>query len=207
MTVRETARQEAESAAGVRGPEADVLASMDAAGLGEATLAVLGRAARQPGAMAAATMRFWTSAAMAGPVAAARWFGQDVAPPVPVPEGDKRFADRTWSDNPAFFALRQYYLAASQLADYMLAAGSGDGVDDAKAALPTGFLLDALAPTSFLFTNPTALKRALEPAGASVLTGAGHMVDDLVNNGGRARQGGMRPVRGGEHPGATPAQG
>src|ERR1700691_2928345 len=206
MTVRETAWQAAESAAGVLGPEADVLASMDAAGLGQATLAVLGRAARQPGAMAAATMRFWTSAAMAGPVAAARWFGQDVAPPVPLPEADKRFADRTWSDNPAFFALRQYYLAASQLANDMLAAGSGDGVDDAKAALATGFLLDALAPTNFLFTNPAALKRALETAGASVLTGAGHMVDDLVNNGGGPRQVDTRPFTIGENLAATPGQ-
>src|ERR1700678_1928446 len=157
MTVRETAWQAAESAAGVLGPEADVLASMDAAGLGEATLAVLGRAARQPGAMAAATMRFWTSAAMAGPVAAARWFGQDVAPPVPVPDGDKRFADRTWADNPAFFAVRQAHLAAARLASDILAAGAGDATDDAKAALTASFLLDALAPTNFLATNPAAL--------------------------------------------------
>src|SRR6516225_9829587 len=113
-------------------------------------------------AMAAAGMRFWSGAAMAGPAAAARWLGLDVAPPVPVPEGDKRFADRTWSDNPAFFALRQGYLAASRLMDDMLAAGSGDTVADAKAALAAGFLLDALAPTNFLLTNPAALKRALE---------------------------------------------
>ncbi len=31
-----------------------------------------------------------------------------------MPEGDeKRFADPTWSENPAFFAVRQGYLAAS----------------------------------------------------------------------------------------------
>ena len=115
MTVGETAWQAAESAAGVLGPEADVLASVDSAGLGQATMAVLSRAARQPSAMAAATMRFWTSAAMAGPAATARWLGLDMTPPVPVPEGDKRFADRTWSDNPAFFAVRQGYLATARL--------------------------------------------------------------------------------------------
>ena len=49
------------------GPEADVLASVDSAGLGQATLAVLRRAAQQPGAVAAATLRFWSSAALAGP--------------------------------------------------------------------------------------------------------------------------------------------
>jgi polyhydroxyalkanoate synthase len=206
MTAREAAWQAAESAAGVLAPEADVLASADSAGLGQATLTVLGRAARRPTAMAAATLRFWTSAAMAGPVATARWLGLDVAPAVPVPEGDKRFADRTWSDNPAFFAVRQGYLAASRLANDVLAAGSGHGTDDAKATLATGFLLDALAPTNFLLTNPAALKRALETGGASVAAGAVHMVDDLFNNGGRPRQVDMRPFRVGENLAATPGQ-
>jgi polyhydroxyalkanoate synthase subunit PhaC len=206
MTVGETAWQAAESAAGVLGPEADMLASADAAGLGQATFAVLSRAARQPSAMAAATLRFWTSAAMAGPVAAARWMGMDVAPPVAVPEGDKRFADRTWSDNPAFFALRQGYLAASRLADDLLAAGSGDAMDDAKAALATGFLVDALAPTNFLLTNPAALKRAFETGGASVAAGAGHMVDDLLHNNGRPRQVDTRPFKVGKNLAATPGK-
>jgi polyhydroxyalkanoate synthase len=206
MTVPEAAWQAAESAAGVLGPEADVLASADSAGLGQATMAVLSRAARQPTAMAAAAMRFWTSAAMAGPTAAARFLGMDVPPPVPVPEGDKRFADRTWSDNPAFFAVRQGYLATARLVNEVLAAGSGDAVDDAKAALATGFLLDALAPTNFLFTNPAALKRAFETGGASVAAGARNMIDDLVHNEGRPRQVDTRPFRVGENLAATPGQ-
>src|SRR5579859_74261 len=206
MTVPEAAWQAAESAAGVLGPEADVFASADSAGLGQATMSVLWRAARQPTAMAAAGLRFWTSAAMAGPTAAARWLGMDVAPPVPVPEGDKRFADRTWSDNPAFFAVRQAYLAATQLAHEVLAAGSGDAVDDAKAALAIGFLVDALAPTNFLLTNPAALKRMFETGGASLVAGASHFVDDMLNNGGRPRQVDTRPFRVGENLAATPGK-
>src|SRR5260370_15707418 len=143
---------------------------------------------------------------MAGPAARAGWLGVDMAPPVRVPEGDKRFADRTWSDNPASFAFRQGCLAAARLVNEVLAAGSGDAVDDAKAALATGFLLDALAPTNFLLTNPAALKRAFETGGASVVTGAGHMVDDLVNNGGRPRQVDLRPLRVRVHIATTPGQ-
>ena len=103
MTDQETAWQAAEEAAAVLGPEAGIIASADAAGLGASTFAVLRRAAQKPGATAAATLRYWTSIALAGPVATARWLGVDAPPPVPVPEGDKRFADRTWTDNPAFF--------------------------------------------------------------------------------------------------------
>src|ERR1035441_4307885 len=115
MTTQDTAWQAGESAAGVLGPEAGMFASADAAGLGAATLAVLRRAAAQPGAIAAAGVRYWTSLALAGPVATARWLGLDAAPPVPVPEGEDRRADRTGSGKPAFFAVRQAHLAASQL--------------------------------------------------------------------------------------------
>jgi hypothetical protein len=64
------------------------------------------------------------------------WLGMDVKPPVHVPGGDKRFADPARSENPAFFAVRQGYLAASQLASDLLAAGAGDPADGAKARLP-----------------------------------------------------------------------
>src|SRR6201989_2371718 len=146
MTAQETAWQAAESAAAALAPDADMFGSVDAAGLGSSTGAVLRRAAAKPTATASATMRFWTSMAMAGPVAAARWMGMDAPPPVPVPESDKRVADKTWSDHAAFYALRQAHLATSRLVSELLEAGSGNGVDDGKAALATGFLLDTLPP-------------------------------------------------------------
>jgi polyhydroxyalkanoate synthase len=167
---------------------------------------VLQRAAARPGATAAAGLRYWASLALAGPVATARWLGVDAAPPVPVPPGDKRFADPDWNDNPAFFAVRQAHLAASRLVADILAAGAGHPVDDAKAALALGFLLDAAAPTNSLATNPAALKRALETGGASVAAGASHFADDLLNNGGRPRQVDTRPFRVGENLAATPGK-
>jgi polyhydroxyalkanoate synthase subunit PhaC len=206
MTAREMAWQAAESAAAVLGPEANVLSSADAAGLGQSTLAVLARAARNPALTGAAALRWWATATMAGPIATARWLGLDAAPPVPVPDSDKRFADRTWTDNPAFFALRQNYLAASQLMTDVLAAGAGNTMDDAKAKLAVGFLLDALAPTNFLPTNPAVLKRAFETAGASVAAGARNFVDDVLHNNGRPRQVDTRPFRVGKNLAATPGK-
>ena len=49
-------------------------------------------------------------------------------------------------------------------------------------------MLDALAPTNFLPTNPAALKRAFDTGGASLVKGAQQFLDDLVNNEGRPRQ-------------------
>jgi len=205
MTRHETAWQAAEAAAAALAPEAGLFASPDAAGLGESTLAVLARAAGQPGELAAAGLRFWASVARIGPAAAARWIGLDAPPPVAIAD-DRRFADRTWHDNPAFFAVRQAYLASRQLADDLLAAGAGDAVADAKAKLATGFLLDALAPTNFLLTNPAAIKRALETGGSSVVAGAGNFVSDLLTNGGHPRQVDMKPFRLGENLAATPGK-
>ena len=187
MTRQETAWQSGEAAGDALGPEAGQLASLDTAGLGQSALAVLRRAARRPGEVTMAGVRFWSDVARIGPVAAARWLGAEAAPPVPVP-ADKRFADRSWSDNPAFFALRQAYQAAARLTGDVLAAGGGDPVADAKAELAASFVLDALAPTNFLPTNPAAIKRAMETGGASLAAGARNFLDDLLRNGGRPRQ-------------------
>jgi len=89
------------------------------------------------------------------------------------------------------------------LARYYVMTGKED---DAKAALATGFLLDALAPTNFLLTNPAALKRMFETGGASLVAGASHFVDDMLNNKGRPRQVDTRPFRVGENLAATPGK-
>jgi polyhydroxyalkanoate synthase len=206
VTANEKARESAEAAAEALAPDADILASADAAGLGEAMLAVLRRAAMNPSATASATLRYWTSLATAGPIAAARWLGVDAAPPVPVPERDKRFADPTWTENPAFFAIRQGHLAVSRLVNDLLEAGAGNPVDDAKAQLAANFAVDALSPTNFLLTNPAALKRMLETGGSSLVAGAGHFVDDMLHNNGRPQQVDTRPFRVGENLAATPGQ-
>jgi len=205
MTTQEQAWQAAEAAIAALAPEASEFASLDAAGFGEATASVLMRAAGHPGHLAAALTRYTTSLLRIGPVAAARWAGLDAEPPVAEP-ADKRFADRTWSGNPAFFALRQAYLAAVQLNRDVLEAGAGDPKSDLKAELATGFLLDALAPTNFLLTNPAALKRVFETGGTSLMAGAANFLYDLRTNGGRPRQVDMRPFKIGENLAATPGK-
>jgi polyhydroxyalkanoate synthase subunit PhaC len=205
MTTQEQAWQAAEAAIAALAPEASEFASLDAAGFGEATASVLMRAAGHPAHLAAAFTRYTTSLLRIGPAAAARWAGLDAEPPVPEP-ADKRFADRTWSGNPAFFALRQAYLAAVRLNRDVLAAGAGDPKADLKADLATGFLLDALAPTNFLFTNPAALKRVFETGGTSLAAGAANFFYDVRTNGGRPRQVDMRPFKIGENLAATPGK-
>ena len=125
---------------------------------------------------------------------------------MPADEKDKRFADRAWNDNPAYFALRQGYLATRQLGEDLLTAGQGDPLTDQKAQLALSLAFDALAPTNFLLTNPAALKRAFETGGASVLAGARNYVEDLAHNGGRPRQVDTSPFELGRNLAATPGR-
>ena len=195
----------AERAAGALAPESG-LVSPDVADFGKALSTALGRAAANPVGTAGASMALAMKLARIGPVAVARWLGVDAEPPVPVDAKDRRFGDPAWTDSPAFFALRQGYLALRQYGEQLVGAAGLDAGSEAKALLALGLVADALAPTNFLPTNPAALKRAFETGGMSVLRGARLLVDDLMNNQGRPRQVDTRPFVLGENMAATPCK-
>jgi polyhydroxyalkanoate synthase subunit PhaC len=205
MTSHEADRPLAESVAHAIGPEAGQLGPLDPAGFGAALVKVLGRGLTNGPASTAALERFWRGVGGIGPAAAALWRGGQPGPPVPVPD-DRRFADPAWRTSPFFFALRGYYAAGGQLMSDLLAAGEGDRHADAKAQLAAGFLLDALAPTNFLPTNPAALKRVIDTGGGGVLAGLRNMISDLVTNNGLPRQVDASSFRLGENLAATPGK-
>jgi len=205
VSAQETAWQAAEEAAGALAPEADLIGRLDMTGFSQSMIAVMARAASHPVEVASAVLRFSTSLAGVGAAAARLWFGQPTPPPIPT-ERDRRFSDPSWEDNPAYFAVRQTYLASRRLSDDLLAAGRGDPVADGKAKLAAGLLFDAAAPTNFLPTNPAAIKRAFETGGASLVLGARNFLDDLANNRGRPRQVDRRPFELGVNLAATPGK-
>lgn len=205
MSRHETAWETAQAAAETLGPESGLVSALDPGEFGRSLAAVVRRAARHPGAVAAANLRFGGRLARIGLTTVGRWRDATTPPPMPI-EKDRRFADPTWEDNPAFFALRQYYLASLSLAEELLEVGRGGSADtmaDSKAEMLTRLIFDALAPTNFLLTNPAALKRAFETAGGSLLSGGRHLVDDVLHNGGRPRQVDTRTFHLGENLAAT----
>src|SRR4029077_19277364 len=112
----------------------------------------------------------------------------DVQAPVEADGRDRRFADPAWGSNPAFFALQHAYLAFARLGGELISDAGLPALTARKAHLAAGLVLDALAPTNFLATNPAALQKAFQTGGASVLRGARNFADDLVHNNGRPRQ-------------------
>ena len=200
---------EGEDAMAAVAPEGGLFASLDPVSFGSSLLAVAWRAALHPYAASGAFWQYAATLAGIGPEAVARWMGRgtdDKDPGTAALAKDKRFADRTWRDNPAFFAIGRAYFAAVGLTEDLLAVGRGDRVTDAKARLASDLILAALAPTNYLATNPAALKRAFETGGASVVAGARNFLDDLKNNKGMPRQVDTRPFEIGQNLAATPGK-
>ena len=126
-------------------------------------------------------LTMWREAAEIWIGTAARWWG--LAPAAPArPEGaetDRRFDAPEWEQHPFFRLLKQSYLALSK---QLLEEAERQAVDpDERQRLVFHLrqFLDAISPTTFLPTNPAALRKAWETGGGSVADGLRNLLDDL----------------------------
>ena len=94
--------------------------------------------------------------------------------------GDRRFADAAWSDSAAFRRLLQAYVALGKSLDACVDDARLDATNTDRARFVVSLLVDALAPTNFIVTNPAALKKAVDTKGASVIRGLANLVEDLT---------------------------
>jgi polyhydroxyalkanoate synthase len=188
------------------GPEVRLLAGLDTAGFAGALAQVVAGVVDNPAAAAAATARYAATIARAGWAVAARSMGAAVPGPVEADAGDRRFRDPSWERNPWFFGLSQSYLAWSQYMHELVDAAGLDPATADKAHFAMGLVADGLSPTNVLWTNPTALRRALQTNGMSVLAGLRNFFHDLSANGGRPSQVDTSAFRVGENLACTPGK-
>jgi polyhydroxyalkanoate synthase subunit PhaC len=102
--------------------------------------------------------------------------------------GDRRFADPTWKSSNLHRSLLQAYLALGSALDTFVDQCSLSDLDKARARLATTIMVDALAPTNTLLTNPAALKQLIDSGGESVVRGFKNYIGDLVENHGLPAQ-------------------
>jgi polyhydroxyalkanoate synthase len=107
--------------------------------------------------------------------------------PFKVNPHDPRFADPTWRDNPLYSRSLQAYLACQKQLNSWIDESNLDADDRARARFIATLLGDALAPTNTLL-NPLVIKELFNTGGSSLLKGASHLIDDLVNNDGMPSQ-------------------
>ena len=206
MTAAPLPDDEAAQAAGALAPEAPLFTDNDPALLGQALTAAARAMTHSPLATTSATLHLGERLLNAGTATLSRFAGRPTDGPMPVDARDKRFTDPAWQHNPAFWGLRQAYLAWRQYGLDLLHAADLNPVQRSKAQLAISFLHDALSPTNFAPTNPAVLKQALDTGGRSLLDGARNFTDDLLHNNGRPRQVDTTPFEVGRNLACTPAK-
>ncbi|MBX3479037.1 MAG: alpha/beta fold hydrolase [Caulobacter sp.] len=112
---------------------------------------------------------------------------------------DKRFADPAWRYNPLYKAGMQYYLAVQKGVAGWLDDVEFDELERARANFVTGMILDSLSPSNTLVGNPSAVKRAFDTGGVSLLKGLKNAYDDVTKNDGIVSQVDKRPFKVGEN--------
>jgi len=106
-------------------------------------------------------------------------FNSDCKTVVEPLKGDKRFLEEEWDNNPYFNFIKQNYLLTEKLSQQIIDETDMDGEMRKKVNFCTGQIMDAFSPSNFLFTNPEALKLAIETKGKSLLHGLKNLIKDL----------------------------
>jgi polyhydroxyalkanoate synthase len=122
-------------------------------------------------------MKLWQSAA-------SRAAGKP-ADPVAEPErGDRRFSDPAWSEEPVFDYLKQAYLLTAKRARELVE--EAEGLDEGartRVEFFTQQYLNAISPANFAFTNPEAIRRAIDTGSISLLSGLANLLADAAEGG------------------------
>jgi polyhydroxyalkanoate synthase len=192
-------------AAEVLAPEGG-LAALDPSSFSKALGRFGQEVARRPLPTMAAMARAGTGLGLTGLAAAGRAVGLKTPGPLPPAGKDKRFADKAWEENAAFFATAQAYRLWSRFVDDLLALAELEEPWNGKATFALRAMVDAMAPTNFLPTNPAALKRAFETGGVSLMRGFRNFMTDLTTNGGLPRKVDRSAFTVGKNIAATPGK-
>ena len=168
--------------------EFDALESLDPHGFAEAWARTATAALQNPKGMGEAWTRYVSGLAEASSAAADRARGSETAGPVQPGRRDRRFRDPAWEENPALFAMLQAYLLSGRLVGDILDASEVDETTEHRMGFLADVVMDSLAPTNNFWTNPAAMKRALDTGGASVMRGMQTFMDDVAKNKGMPRQ-------------------
>ena len=111
---------------------------------------------------------------------ALRMFGLPSEDPIPPNKGDMRFVDPVWTDEASWDLLKEWYLAFTRHVQDMLYDTPGlSDKERRKAAFWWRKWLNAVAPTNFFWTNPVAIRKAVESNGQSLINGMHNLLEDM----------------------------
>jgi polyhydroxyalkanoate synthase len=120
---------------------------------------------------------------------AARRMAGEMTSPVATPDPrDKRFIDPEWSSNQFFDFLKQAYLLTVQFSERLVKEAEGlDPLTRQKADFYVRQVVNAIAPSNFVFTNPELLRDTLASKGENLARGMHLLAEDIQAGGGDLR--------------------
>jgi polyhydroxyalkanoate synthase len=120
--------------------------------------------------------------------AARRMSGENPDPVAQPDPRDKRFTDPEWSSNQFFDFLKQAYLLTVQYGDRLVKEAEGlDPLTRQKAEFYIRQILNAVAPSNFVLTNPELLRDTLSSKGENLARGMHLLAEDIQAGGGELR--------------------
>jgi polyhydroxyalkanoate synthase len=160
----------------------------DPLNMSEAFLDMTAKMMANPAKIMEAQFNLWQEYMALWQNAAQRWLGQETEPLVRPDKHDMRFRDEMWQENEVYDFIKQSYLLTSRWMMGLVHDVEGDESPTArKVDFYTRQLVDAMAPTNFVMTNPQVLRTAIETNGESLLHGLEHMLADLERGKGQLR--------------------
>src|ERR1700710_2806329 len=112
--------------------------------------------------------------------AARRLAGEQAAPAIEPSPRDKRFMDPEWRSNQFFDFVMQLYLLTAQWAQDLVRNAEGlDPHTRKKAEFYVLQIMNALAPSNFVLTNPEVLRETLASSGDNLVRGMKMLAEDI----------------------------
>jgi polyhydroxyalkanoate synthase subunit PhaC len=118
--------------------------------------------------------------------------------------GDRRFADPTWKESSLHSGLLKAYLAWGEAVNGLVDKTGLSDIDKQRAHLITDILIDAVAPTNAMLSNPAAVRKFVDTGGQSLWNGLRNYIDDLTRNRGMPSMVDMSAFKVGENLATTP---
>ncbi|MBB4267171.1 class I poly(R)-hydroxyalkanoic acid synthase [Roseospira visakhapatnamensis] len=160
----------------------------DPLNVSEAFLDMTARMMANPAKIMEAQFNLWQDYMALWQNAAQRWLGQETEPLVRPDKSDHRFRDDMWQENEVFDFIKQSYLVTSRWMLGLVHDLEGEeSLIGRKADFYARQLVDAMAPTNFLMTNPEVLRTTFESKGENLLKGLEHLLADLERGKGQLR--------------------
>ena len=150
-----------------------------------AATAYWAEAVNNPAKLLEQQIEFWGKSVMHFAEAQQAMLKGEMIPPEKVEATDKRFSNPLWDSHPYFNFIKQQYLINSEaIRQAVDSLENMDAKEKKRLKFFTHQIVDLMAPTNYLATNPDALEKALETDGQSLIDGLENLIADLEANDG-----------------------